>query len=41
MVVTLMGILELLLVLVRAFFTSRAELSAENVALRQQLAVLQ
>jgi putative transposase len=36
-----MGILRMIWTLVRAFFVSRAALAAENIALRQQLLVLQ
>lgn len=36
-----MGILRMIWALVRAFFVSRASLAAENIALRQQLLVLQ
>jgi hypothetical protein len=36
-----MGILRMILAVLKAFFTSRADLIAENVMLRQQLIVLQ
>jgi len=36
-----MGILRMLLAFLRAFFASRAALAVENLALRQQLIVLQ
>ncbi len=35
-----MGVLRVLAVLIRAFLSSRTALAAENLALRQQLAVL-
>jgi hypothetical protein len=35
-----MGILRMILAVLKAFFTSRANLTAENVMLRQQLIAL-
>ena len=36
-----MGVIRIVLIVVRGVFRDRAELAAENLALRQQLAVLQ